>query len=150
MTTKLVLRADVGGIGKRGDIVEVADGFARNHLIPGGFAIRANSGVAQQANAMRRARDVKDARDREAAESVATKLVPLVISIAARAGRGGRLFGSVTPGDVVEAVAKQSGIELDRHRFLSFEPIKTLGTHEVRVRLHPEVEFALTVEVVGG
>lgn len=150
MTTKLVLRRDVVGIGKRGDIVEVADGYARNHLVPGGKAIPATSGVSQQANAMRRARDLKDAKDREGAESIAQKLVPLVISIPARAGREGRLFGSVTPGDVVDAVAQQSGIELDRHRFLAYEPIKSLGTHEVRIRLHPEVEFSLTVEVVTG
>lgn len=147
---KLVLRRDVGGIGKRGDIVEVSDGHARNHLVPAGLAIAASKGVADQAASMRRSRDLRDAKDREAAETVAQKLVPLVITIPARAGREGRLFGSVTPGDVVEAVERLSGVPLDRHRLLSFEPIKSLGSHEVRVRLHPEVEFALTVDVVSG
>ncbi len=147
---KLVLRRDVTGIGKRGDIVDVADGHARNHLVPSGLAIVASSGVAHQAASMRRSRDVKDAKDREAAESVAQKLVPMIINIPARAGREGRLFGSVTQGDVVDAVEQQSGIVLDRHRFLAFEPIKTLGNHEVRVRLHPEVQFSLTIEIVSG
>lgn len=147
---KLLLRRDIDGIGKRGDVVDVADGHARNHLLPAGLAIAASESLAAQGAAMRRARDLKDAKDREAAEAVAQKLVPLVMTIPARAGREGRLFGSVTQGDVVEAVQRQSGIELDRHRFLNFEPIKTLGTHEVRVRLHPEVEFSLTVEVTTG
>lgn len=147
---RLVLRRDLSGIGKRGDIVEVSDGHARNHLVPAGLAIAANKGVTVQAASMRRARDLKDAKDREAAETVAQKLVPLVITIPARAGREGRLFGSVTPGDVVEAVEQQAGVALDRHRLLSFEPIKSLGTHEVRVRLHPEVEFSLSVDVVSG
>jgi large subunit ribosomal protein L9 len=150
MSTTLVLRRDVAGIGKRGDIVEVADGYARNHLVPGGMAIAASQGVSQQATAMRRARDVKDAREREAAESVAQRLVPLVITIPARAGREGRLFGSVTLGDIVDAVSAETGIELDRHRFLSYEPIKSLGTHEARVRLHADVEFSLTIEIVSG
>lgn len=147
---RLVLRRDVPGIGKRGDIVEVADGYGRNYLVPGGLAIAASEGVAEQAAAMRRARDLKDAKDREGAETIAQRLVPLVITVAARAGREGRLFGSITPSDVVEAVEKQAGILLDRHRFLDYEPIKSLGTHEVRVRLHPEVEFSLAVEVVSG
>lgn len=145
---KLVLRQDIPGVGKRGDIVEVADGFARNYLIPTGRAIVATDGITAQATAMRRSRDVKDARDREGAETVAQRLVPLTITIPARAGREGQLFGSVTPNDIVEAVEHQAGVLLDRRRMLGYEPIKTVGTHEVRVRLHPEVEFALSVEVV--
>jgi large subunit ribosomal protein L9 len=146
---KVVLRADVAGIGKRGDIVDVADGHARNFLVPTGKAIVASDGVTGQAAAMRRSRDLRDARDREGAEAFAQRLVPMVITIPARAGREGRLFGSVTPSDVVDAVQAQSGLEIDRHKFLDHEPLKTLGTHEIGVRLHPEVEFRLTVEVVS-
>lgn len=147
---KIVLRSDVAGIGKRGDIVEVADGHARNYLVPTGRAIAATPGVTDQAASMRRGRDLRDARDREGAEAVAQKLVPMVITVAARAGREGRLFGSVTPSDVVDAVRTQASLEIDRHKFLDHEPLKTLGTHEIGVRLHPEVEFRLTVEVVAS
>lgn len=146
--TKVVLRADHDILGKRGDIVEVADGYARNYLLPKGIAIAATDGVTAQANAMRRARDLRDTRDREAAETVARKLVPMVIRIPAKAGSGGKLFGSVTAGDIVDAVASQSDIEIDRRRLRLDEPIKALGTHEVPVKLHADVEFQVTVDVV--
>jgi large subunit ribosomal protein L9 len=147
---KVVLRADVTGIGKRGDIVEVSDGYARNYLVPKGQAMRATPGVTAQAAAMRKARDVQDAKQREGAEAIARQLVSTPIRIPARAGAEGRLFGSVTAADVAEAVADQSGVELDRRRLVLDEPIKALGTHEITVKLHPEVEFHLAVEVVSG
>ena len=147
---QLVLRTDVQGLGKKGDVVAVADGYARNFLIPKGHAIKATAGGQAQADAMRRARDVKDARDREGAEAVARRLVPLVIRIPAKAGREGRLFGSVTAADVAEAVTAQSGVELDRRKLHIDEPIKALGSHEVPVKLHADVEFRLNVEVVAG
>ncbi|MGH9065479.1 MAG: 50S ribosomal protein L9 [Acidimicrobiales bacterium] len=147
---RVVLRADVGTLGKRGDIVEVADGYARNYLVPRGQAMAATPGIASQAGAMRRSRDVKDARAREGAEAVARQLVPAVVRVPARAGTGGRLFGSVTAADVSEAVAAQTGVELDRRRLAIEEPIRTLGVHEVPVKLHPDVEFRVTVEVVAA
>ncbi len=147
---KVVLRKDVAGIGKRGDIVDVADGYARNNLVPSGQAIVATDGIAAQAASMRRSRDFKDARDRESAESVAQKLVPMTISIPARAGRGGKLFGSVTSADIVDAVHAQAGVTIDRHAFLPHDAIKDLGKFEIGVRLHPEVEFSLAVEVVAS
>lgn len=147
---QVVLRADIDGVGKKGDIIDVADGFARNYLIPRGSAFRATPGVQKQADAMRRSRDLKDAKDREAAETVARKLVPMVITIPARAGAEGKLFGSITAADVVDAVQAQAGVALDRRRLHLEEPIKTLGSHEVPVRLHPEVQFRVTVEVTAG
>jgi len=147
---EVVLRADVEGVGKKGDILVVADGFARNFLIPKGRAIKATPGVQRQAEAMRRSRDVKDAREREGAEAVARRLVPEVIRIPAKAGSEGRLFGSVTPADVADAVAAQTGVALDRRKLRLDEPIKTLGSHEVPVKLHGDVEFRLNVEVVAG
>lgn len=146
---RIVLRSDVGGLGKRGDMLEVADGYARNYLIPAGHAMTATSGITAQAGAMRRARDVKDARAREGAEAVARQLVPAVIRIPARAGASGRLFGSVTAADISQAVAEQTGVELDRRRLSIDEPIRTVGVHEVPVKLHPEVEFRVTLEVVA-
>jgi large subunit ribosomal protein L9 len=147
---RIVLRSDVVNVGKRGDICDVSDGFARNFLLPKGHAIMATDGVVAQAASMRKARDIKDARDREAAETVARKLVPAVIRIPARAGAEGRLFGSVTVADVVDAVTTQTGVALDRRRLHLDEPIKSLGTHEVPVKLHSEVEFRVTVEVVAS
>ena len=144
----LILRSDVDNVGKKGDVVDVADGFARNYLVPKGVAILASKGAVEQAASMRRSRDVKDARDRESAEVVARELVPKVIRIPAKAGAEGRLFGSVTASDVVEAVQAQAGVELDRRRLQLAEPIKSLGTHEVPVKLHADVEFRITVEVV--
>lgn len=146
---RVVLRDDLDNLGKRGDIREVADGYARNFLLPKGYAIVATQGVSDQASAMRRARDLRDAKDREAAETVARALVPVVIRIAARAGTGGRLFGSVTSADVVDAVQTQAGVALDRRRLRLDEPIKTLGVHEIPVKLHADVEFRVTVEVVS-
>ncbi|MBW3614266.1 MAG: 50S ribosomal protein L9 [Actinobacteria bacterium] len=145
---RIVLRADIDNLGKKGDILEVADGFARNYLLPRGHAIKASPGVEAQAGAMRRSRDVKDARDRESSEAVARKLVPLVIRIAAKAGNEGKLFGSVTAADVVTAVADQAGVTLDRRKVHLDEPIRSIGTHEVPVRLHNDVQFRVTLDVV--
>ena len=145
---RVVLRSDIDNVGKRGDIVDVADGFARNYLLPKGHAIVATNGVTSQANAMRRARDLRDAKDREAAELVARTLVPMVIRIPAKVGAGGRLFGSVTAADVVEAVATQTKVNIDRRKVHLEEPIKSAGTHEVPVKLHGDVEFRVTIEVV--
>ena len=144
---KIVMRADVENVGKKGDIIEVADGFARNFLLPKGHAIKATDGVEQQANAMRRSRDLKDAKDREAGETIARKLVPMVITLSARAGGEGKLFGSITSQDVVNAVAEQAGVELDRRKVHLDEPIRTVGTHEVPVKLHSDVRFHITLEV---
>ena len=146
---RVVLRADVDNVGKKGDVLDVADGFGRNYLVPKGLAMVASKGVAAQAAAMRRSRDVKDARDRESAEAVARDLVATIIRIPAKAGAEGRLFGSVTATDVAEAVQAQTGVELDRRRLHLAEPVKSLGTHQVPVKLHADVEFLITVEVVG-
>jgi large subunit ribosomal protein L9 len=144
---RLVLRADVRGLGKKGELIEVTDGYARNFLVPRGLAMKASKGVEAQAAAMRRSRDVRDAADRSAAEEVAKVLVPTVVNVAAKAGAEGRLFGSVTAADVVDAVEAQTGVQLDRRSLHIDEPIKTLGTHTVQAKLHADVEFAITVEV---
>jgi large subunit ribosomal protein L9 len=144
---KIVLRADVETLGNKGDLVDVAPGYARNYLVPKGLAIAATEGVIRQAESMRRSRQVRDVREREGAEATARQLSAKRIEIKARAGEGGRLFGSVTSTDVAEAVEAQTGIHLDRRK-LHVEPIRTLGTHEIPVRLHSEVEIPLTIEVV--
>src|SRR5262245_35177616 len=107
----------------------------------------ATDGVTRQAESMRRSRQVRDRREKEGAEATARQLAAKRVEIKARAGEGGRLFGSVTSTDIAEAVEAQTGIQLDRRK-LHVEPIRTLGTHEVPVRLHAEVEVPLTIEVV--
>ena len=147
---KVVLRSDVAGLGHRGEIVEVADGFAMNHLLPKGLAMRATAGMSGQADKMKTARDRRDARDRQAAEEIARVLVPQVIRIGARAGRGGKLYGSVTTSEVAEAVQEQTGIEIDRRRLHLDDPIREVGEHQVRARLHEDVQFSIQVEVTTG
>ncbi len=145
---KVLLRTDVDGVGKRGDIIDVAGGFARNHLLPAGKAILASDGIESQAAAMRKSRDLKDARDREGSETVAKTLVGNTITIAARASND-RLFGSVSAADVVRHVEAQTGAVIDRHDLVLEEPIKTVGEHNVRVELVGGVVFELTVNVVA-
>ena len=147
---KVILRADVSGLGKRGDIVEVTKGYDRNFLAPRSLAFNATEGATAQADAMRRSRDLKDAKDRESAEEIAKVLVARTIEIPARVGSGGRLFGSVTSTEVADAVLAQTGIELDRKDLHMEEHIKDLGTHHVFARLHTDVQFPITVEVVKG
>jgi large subunit ribosomal protein L9 len=144
---KLILRSDLAGIGKRGDIVEVSDGHARNYLIPQGLAMAATDGAVSQAKAMRRSRDLRDAADRESAQTVASALVARTITITQKAGAEGRLFGSVTSGDIAQAIHAQANISIDRKK-IHVEPIKTLGTYSVAVKLHSDVEFPVNVEVV--
>jgi large subunit ribosomal protein L9 len=147
---KLLLRSDVDGVGKRGDLVEVADGFARNYLVPKGFAVAATPGIEAQATSMRRSRDLRDAADRASAEEIAKTLVPAIITITSRASGEGKLFGSVSVNDLVEAVAVQTPVELERRHILLEEPLKTVGTHSVPVKLHSDVQFQITVEVVAS
>lgn len=147
---RVVLRRDVDGVGRRGDIVDVAGGFARNFLFPGGRAIAATEGMEHQAASMRRARDQRNARDREAAMAKARVLAGATVRITARAGGKGKLFGSVSASDIAAAAREQKGVELDRHQVALAEPIKTVGTHEVPVHLFEDVGTAVMVEVVAA
>jgi len=146
---QVILRSDVPELGKRGDILDVSDGYARNYLVPKGLAMKATSGATAQAASMRRARDLRDAQDRSAAETLATTLVPKVITVTARAGAEGRLFGSVTAVDIAAAIEEQTGAQIDRRKLVLAEPVKSLGTHVVPAKLHADVEFPVTVEVVA-
>ncbi len=146
---KVVLRSDVAGVGNKGDVLDVSDGYARNFLLPKGYAFKASKGAEVQAESMRRSRDVKDAAARSAAQDIASTLVPTVITLSAKAGGEGKLFGSVTTTDVAEAIAAQTGIEIDRRDLHLAEPIKTTGTHTVSAKLHAEVEFPVTIEIAA-
>lgn len=146
---KIVLREDVDTLGRKGDLVDVADGYARNFLVPRGLAIRATKGAAKQAEAMRRNREAREVRDRESAQEIAARLDGVRIEVKARAGEGGKLFGSVTNADVADAVKAATEVELDRRTIELAEPIKELGPAELPVRLHPDVVATLSVEVVA-
>ena len=146
---KLLLRSDVDGLGKKGDVVEVAAGYGRNYLVPRGLAMTATAGAERQAQMMRRARDTRDASERAEAEEIAKQLVPAVIQVPAKAGAEGKLFGSVTAADVADAVEAQTGLVLDRKDLEIEEPIKTTGSHSVMARLHSEVQFQVTLDVVA-
>ena len=146
---KIVLREDVEALGRKGDLVDVADGYARNFLVPRGLAMKATRGVIAQAEAMRRNRAAREDRDRGEAQELATRLTQQSISVVARAGEGGKLFGSITSADIADAVKAQVGVELDRRSIVLAESIKELGAVEVPVRLHPDVQVAVAVEVVA-
>lgn len=145
---KVVLRQDVDKLGNKGDLVTVADGYARNYLVPRGLALKADRGAVAQATAMRRNRENREARERASAEALVPRLMTTVIEVKARAGEGGKLFGSVTSADIVTAVAENTGVELDRRKVLLAEPLKALGPAEVAVHLHRDVRITLNVEVV--
>jgi large subunit ribosomal protein L9 len=147
---RILLRDDVAGIGRRGDIVKVAGGFARNFLLPGGRAIVATDGVEGQAQQMRRGRDLREAKDRGAAESQATILAGAVIPLAARAGGGGRLFGSIGPADVVQAIRASKGVEIDRKHVLLTDHIKEVGSYDITVELFAGVATVVTLEVTAA
>jgi large subunit ribosomal protein L9 len=145
---RVVLRRDVENLGTKGDLVEVADGYARNYLVPKGFAIKATPGAQKQADAMKRNWEAQERKTREGAEALAARLAGGTIEIKARAGEGGRLFGSVTTSDIADAVQAQLGVEIDRRRLELAEPLKELGVAEVPLRLHTDVVATVTVAVV--
>jgi large subunit ribosomal protein L9 len=145
---KLILTSDVEPLGKRGDVVDVAEGYARNFLLPRKKAVRANEGALAQAESIREARIESERKAKEDAERLATQLVGSRVVIAAQAGDEGQLYGSISPADVVEGVKRFTGIELDRATLEIAKPIKAIGLHEINIKLHPEVEFPLTLDVI--
>ena len=146
---KIVLRSDVTGVGRKGDVLDVADGYARNYLLPKGLALLATPGVEAQAEAMRKARQARNAAERADAAELAKVLGSTTVRIKAKAGREGKLFGSVSASDIAQAIAAQTGAEVDRRSIDITDPIKATGSHSVVARLHTEVEVAVIVEVVA-
>ena len=147
---KVVLRAEVPSLGRRGDICDVADGYAQNYLIPRGLAIQAARGSARQAEAMRRRRELADAAVLSQAREMAERLAGRSIRVVARAGEAGRLYGSVNAVNLAAAIAEQERVVLSPEMLELPEPIKQLGTYSVPVMPHPEVVTEVTVEVVAA
>ena len=145
---KLILTSDVKELGGRGDVVDVADGYARNVLLPKGYAIKANEGALEQAEAIRETRLETERRDKERAENIAQQLVGSRVVLAAQAGDEGQLYGSVSIADVVEGIKRFTGIELERGNVTLAAPIKAIGLHEIQIKVHAEVEFPLTLDII--
>jgi large subunit ribosomal protein L9 len=145
---KIILNQDVPNLGAPGDVVEVKDGYGRNFLLPRGYAQRWTRGADKQIATIRRAREVREVRDLDHAQEIKGQLAGLTIKLKARSGDGGRLFGSVTTADIVSAVEEAGGPHLDRRLLTIPTPIKSIGTHAVTVKVHPELEASLNVDVI--
>jgi large subunit ribosomal protein L9 len=146
---KIILTHEVSGLGTPGDIIEVKDGYGRNYLLPQGFAIRWTKGAEKQVTVIQRARSAREIRDLGQATEVKGQLESLKVNLSARAGTGGRLFGSITPAEIVNAVKTAGGPSLDRRRLELPGAIKTTGAYTVTVKLHPDVTAKFPVNVVG-
>jgi large subunit ribosomal protein L9 len=146
---RVLLRKDVEGVGRRGDIVEVKGGYARNYLLPSGAALQASDAVESQAAAMRRSRDLRDAQDLTAAEVQKTEIERQRIAVPARASAQGRLFGSIGPTEIAAAIAAATGVEVDRTQVELAEHLKELGEATVPVRLFGGVIATAAIEVTA-
>lgn len=147
---KVILQQDVKKLGNKGDLIDVSEGYARNYLVPRGLAIEANEANLKSLKHEKSVAKQKEEREREEARGRAAKLESLTIKISAKTGDSGRLFGSVTAGDIADAVKSSSGMEVDKRRIDLKEPIKALGTYRVSVQVHPGITAQLTVQVVDG
>lgn len=145
---RLILTADVADLGNRGDVVDVAEGYARNYLLPRKKAMKASESALQRAETVRETRIAEEKRAKEEAEAIASQLVGSRVVIAAPAGDEGQLYGSVTVVDVAEGIKRFTGIELDKGSIELAEPVKAIGLHEVNVKLHADVQFPLTLDVI--
>jgi large subunit ribosomal protein L9 len=147
---KLILTQEVTGLGTPGDVVEVKAGYGRNYLVPRSLAMPWTRGSEQQIEMIKRARAAREIRSLDDAKEAASRLSGLRVRLQTRAGQGGRLFGSVSTSDIAAAVKKAGGPELDRRKIEMTNPIKTIGSHQVSVRLHPEVSATLEIEVAAS
>lgn len=145
---KLILLSEVPTLGKKGDLVDVSDGYARNYLLPKKKAIKATQGALAQAESLRNARDEAERIAKDSATRTASQLAGVRVVIAASAGDEGKLYGSVSPQDVVEGITKFTGVTLARQNIELRSAVKAIGLHEVWVKLHPEVEFPITLDVI--
>ena len=148
--TKLILTHEVSNLGEPGDVVTVKDGYARNYLLPRNYAIRWTRGAAKQVESIRAARDARAIHDREDAEAVKSALEAEAVNVPVRAGDGGRLFGAVTVGAIADALNAAAGSTVDKRRIDVGQPIKSLGAHQVTVRVHSEVTAHVRLNVVAS
>jgi large subunit ribosomal protein L9 len=145
---KIILQREVEKLGTPGEVVDVADGYARNYLLPRGLAVQASRGAIKHAERLKLAYQERERKAIGVAEAFAAELANTSISLTWRAGEDGKLFGSITAQNLAEELSKAVGREVDRRRIHLDEPIRSIGTHEVRIHLHPQVNARVTVEVV--
>jgi large subunit ribosomal protein L9 len=147
---KLIVTQEVDGLGAPGDVVEVKDGYARNYLVPRGLAIKWTKGAAKQIDAIKKAREVRNVRDLSYAEEIKSQLEQLDVKLPAKAGTSGRLFGAVSVSDIASAVKASGGPDIDKRRIVVSTPIKSIGSHQVAVRVHDDVTAAVSLDVVAS
>jgi large subunit ribosomal protein L9 len=147
---KLILTQEVSDLGAPGDVVEVKDGYGRNYLVPRGFAIRWTKGAEKQIGSIKKARAVREVRDIGHADEIKQQLEGLTVTIPAQAGSTGRLFGAVSVGDIVAAVKASGGPDIDKRRIQVSNPIKTVGAHQVVVKVHDEVTATVNLDIVAS
>jgi large subunit ribosomal protein L9 len=147
---KVILKRDVDNLGDAGEIVDVADGYGNNYLLPRGLAMPASRGALKDAQAIRGARAKREARTLEEAQGLRTQLEARAVRIPAKAGEDGTLYGSVGNTAVANAIRAQLGLSVDKRRIPMERPLKALGSHDVGVRLHPQLSATVRVEVVRG
>jgi large subunit ribosomal protein L9 len=147
---KLILTQEVTGLGTPGDVVEVKAGYGRNYLVPRSLAMPWTRGSEKQIDLIKRARQAREIRSLDDAREAASRLSGLKVRLQKRAGSGGRLFGSISTADIAEAVRNAGGPELDKRKIEVKNPIKTVGAHQVAVRLHPDVSARLDIEVAAS
>ena len=147
---KLILTQEVTGLGAPGDVVEVKDGYGRNYLVPRGEAMRWTRGAEKTIDSIKNARTARAVRDHDSAEAIKAKLEGSPVPVKVRAGEAGRLFGAVTVTDIAEALSSVSGQEVDKRTIAVGNPIKSLGAHTVKVKLHDDVEAEVHLNVVSA
>ena len=149
---KLILTQEVGGLGAAGDIVEVKDGYGRNFLIPRGFAIRWTKGGERTVESIRKARSSREVRDLDHAQEIKARLEGTTVNLPVRAGEGGRLFGAVTVNDIAGAINSAAGEKdaIDKRKIIVGNPIKSLGSHQVTVKVHDDLDATVNLNVVAG
>ena len=147
---KIILTQEVSGLGTPGDVVEVKPGFGRNYLLPQGFAMAWTKGAEKQIDVIKRARSAREIRDLGHATEVKAQLESVKVTLRARAGTGGRLFGSITPAEVASAIKSAGGPDVDRRRLELPGHIKSVGTYRVQLRLHPDVTAKFDVTVAAA
>jgi len=147
---KLILTQEVSNLGGPGDVVEVKDGYGRNYLLPRGAAMRWTRGAEKQIDSIKKAREVRDVRDVTHADEIKSQLEGLTVRLPAQAGTSGRLFGAVTVSDIVAAVKSAGGPDIDKRRIQVGNPIKTLGSHQVTIKVHDDVVATVTLDVVAS
>jgi large subunit ribosomal protein L9 len=145
---KLILTQEVTGLGAPGDVVEVKDGYGRNYLVPRGVAIRWTRGAEKTIESIKTARQSRAVRDHDHAVEIKGKLEAQSVSVKVRAGEGGRLFGAVTVSEIAEALQATSGEQVDKRTIAVENPIKSLGSHQVSVKLHDEVSATVALNVI--